>query len=215
VIDTEVGTGEEEAAPAQRVVPLALVVCLIVAFAALAAGVATWWAYREDQPGAVDIGFYDDMSTHHLQAVDMSRIYMRNGDDPVFLSFAREIEFEQIGDIRVMQDALGEWDETGSPDVAMEWMGMSVPQDRQPGMATPEEMEQLAAASGKELDELFTRLMIDHHNGGIHMAQNAAERAKLASTRRLATAMVKTQSREIDELNHARQDAGLPIYTPS
>jgi uncharacterized protein (DUF305 family) len=214
VIDTEVGT-EEDAAPPSRAVPIALVICLVVAFAALAAGVATWWANREDQPGAVDIGFYDDMSTHHLQAVDMSRIYMRNGDDPVFLSFAREIEFAQIGDVRVMQDALGEWDETGTPDVAMEWMGMNVAQDQQPGMATPDEMEQLEAARGEELDDMYTRLMIEHHNGWIHMAQNAADNAKLSSTRRLAEAMVFTQTREIQELNHARQDAGLPIYTPS
>ena len=78
-----------------------------------------------------------------------------------------------------MQDSLAKWNETGTPNVAMQWMGEPVPQDAMPGMATPAEMQELAAARGLQLDDLFTALMINHHAGGLHMAEHAAEAARL------------------------------------
>ena len=38
-----------------------------------------------------------------------------------------------------------------------------------PGMLTPEEMQQLANAKGKEFDRLFLQGMIKHHAGAIQM----------------------------------------------
>ena len=46
-------------------------------------------------------------------------------------------------------------------------------------MATPQQLADLQAARGLELDDLFTQLMIEHHAGGIHMAQYAQEHARL------------------------------------
>ena len=40
-----------------------------------------------------------------------------------------------------------------------------------PGMLTPEQMRQLAAARGPEFDRLFLRLMIQHHQGAVSMVQ--------------------------------------------
>jgi uncharacterized protein (DUF305 family) len=223
VTDTHVGSTLETGSapddpPAPRPRPgVPFLPAIFLAAALLFAGYAagTWWANREAKPSQVDIGFYDDMSSHHQQAVDMARVYMRDGDNESLRSRAQEIETSQIGDIRVMQDSLAKWNETGTPNVAMQWMGEPVPQDAMPGMATPAEMQELAAARGLQLDDLFTALMIDHHAGGLHMAEHAAEAARLSETRSIADAMVKTQQMEIDELNHARQDLGLPIHQPS
>jgi uncharacterized protein (DUF305 family) len=143
----------------------------------------------------------------------MANIYEQNGTNADLRSRALEIEFEQTGDVRVMQDALASWNETGTPDVAMEWMGSPVPTDQMPGLATPAEIAQLQNARGAELDELFTRLMIQHHIGGIHMAEHAADAAKLDKVRTLANAMVHNQQREVDELNHVRQDLGFPLVS--
>jgi uncharacterized protein (DUF305 family) len=147
----------------------------------------------------------------------MANIYEQNGTNADLRSRALEIEFEQTGDVRVMQDALASWGKTGTPDVAMEWMGAPVPTDEMPGLATPAELTELQNARGAELDELFTRLMIRHHVGGIHMAEHAAETAKLTKVRTLANAMAHNQQREVDELNHVRQDLGFPLVstTPS
>ena len=91
----------------------------------------------------------------------------------------------------------------------MGWMDAPVPQDAQPGMATPEQMEELRAATGEELDDLFTSLMIDHHRGGIHMAEYAADHGHEDALTSLAEAIVTTQRSEIAEMNLQREALGL------
>ena len=86
----------------------------------------------------------------------------------------------------------------------MEWMGESTSPDEMPGLATPEEIAALEQARGVELDDQFTRLMINHHAGGVHMAEFAAESAKLGEVRDFAEQMAANQQREIEELNNAR-----------
>jgi uncharacterized protein (DUF305 family) len=186
------------------------VVALVVSVAFLTGVVATWWANREPTPNATDVGFYDDMTTHHEQAVGMAITYLSHGTDPVLRFVAGKINASQNGDMRQMYTALQEWGKKGTPDVAMEWMGMSVPQDAQPGMATKEQLDELSTARGRELDDLFSRLMISHHEGGIHMAEAAASSGKLS--RDLATFMATTQRDEIGELNTRREQLGLAPF---
>ena len=194
-------------------VPLLAAVILAIASAFLGGAVVSWWD-DNPRPGAVDIGFYDDMTVHHQQAIQMARIYQQHGDDADMISRANEIDFDQAGDIRVMQNALVEWGESGSPDIAMEWMGESTSPDEMPGLATPEEIAALEQARGVELDDQFTRLMINHHAGGVHMAEFAAESAKLGDVRDFAEQMALNQQREIEELNNARIARGLEPVEP-
>jgi uncharacterized protein (DUF305 family) len=189
-------------------------IALVLAVAFASSALTAWWVSRDPQPNDADIGFYDDMSTHHLQGVDIASIYQRNGEDPVLLMIASKIAFSQTGDIRQMRVALADWGAEVTPGVAMEWMGMPVPQDAQPGMATPEEIDALEAARGSELDDMFTRMMIDHHDGGIHMAQNAEALASIDSVKALATSMVKNQQDDISDMNLRRTQLGLPVYEP-
>jgi uncharacterized protein (DUF305 family) len=213
---TETATAEPPSHPARRSgVPFLPAIFLALALLLLGVGVGTWWANRQASPGAVDIGFYDDMSTHHLQAIRMANIYAQHGDNDSLRARAEEIAYFQSGDVREMQNALADWNEEGTPDTAMEWMGEPVPQGQQPGMATPEQLADLEAARGLALDDLFTRLMIEHHAGGIHMAEFAEEHARLGDVRELARSMAANQEMEIGELNHVRQDLGLPLYEPT
>jgi uncharacterized protein (DUF305 family) len=188
------------------------VVALVVAVAFLTGVVTTWWANREPTPNAVDVGFYDDMTTHHDQAIGMAITYLSHGTDPVLRFVAGKINASQNGDNRQMFTALQEWGKRGTPDVAMEWMNMPVRQDAQPGMATQEQLDELEKARGRRLDDLFSRMMIDHHQGGIHMAEAAASRGDLS--RGLATYMATSQRSEIGELNTRRQQLGLAPYQP-
>ena len=59
----------------------------------------------------------------------------------------------------------------------MAWMGMPVPLDQMPGLATDEQMKQLRDASGAESDKLFLELMAAHHRGGVHMAEHVYRHA--------------------------------------
>ncbi len=151
------------------------------------------------------------MRTHHLQGVEMALAYLEDGTDPTLRQMANEIVLVQAGESRLLGQYLEDW---GSPDLdlqtAMGWMDAPVPQDAQPGMATPEQMEELASATGEELDDLFTSLMIDHHRGGIHMAEYAADHGHEDALTSLAEAIVTTQRSEIAEMNLQREVLGLP-----
>ncbi len=190
--------------------PAAIRTIALMLVAALIAGVGVyWWQQRSPNPGRTDVGFYDDMTTHHLQAIAMSNAYIRNGRAPFLSQEAGEVSLGQAGDIRAMNLALESWGADTSDDVAMEWMGMSVPQNQQPGMATDAEIARLGRSRGRSLDEQYSRLMVLHHAGGVHMAAAAATQARLGSVRRFAAAMAHGQRSEIEELNRWRVQNGF------
>ena len=186
---------------------------LLLAVACLFAGGAAvyWWEQRPPRPNAADVGFYDDMTVHHQQAIDMSIDYLEHGKDRVLRQMANEIVLFQAGDIRTMQTALQDWHKDPNDDVAMAWMGTPVPEDQQPGMATPQQMKRLAVATGSDLDELFTRLMINHHAGGAHMSEEEVRLGKDHDTVTFAKAMASGQLMEIEEMNHIRRRLGFPL----
>jgi uncharacterized protein (DUF305 family) len=190
---------------------------VLLALACLFAGGAAvyWWEQRPPRPNAADVGFYDDMTVHHQQAIDMSIDYLEHGKDRVLRQMANEIVLFQAGDIRTMQTAISDWHKDPNDDVAMAWMGSPVPEDRQPGMATSQEMERLAVARGSDLDELVTRLMINHHAGGAHMADAEVRLGRDHDAVKFATAMASGQRMEIEEMNHIRRRLGFaPVAAP-
>ncbi len=181
------------------------VVALIVA-AALIAGMVGWLVRdtsAEPDAGDVDIGFLQDMRVHHEQAVAMSMMYLDRPDtDPGLRTVARSIMFGQALDIGRMIQLLRDADapEAAEGDEAMAWMGMPTTHEQMPGMATDEQIDELAAVEGAAADELFVDLMVNHHEGGVHMAEYAAEHADSGEVRRMAESMARSQQEEIDEL---------------
>jgi len=82
-------------------------------------------------------------------------------------------------------------------------MDQPVPLERMPGMATEAQMDELQAATGPEADALFVELMTAHHEGGIHMADFAAENGDRRDVRSLAERMAANQRGEIVDLRDA------------
>ena len=74
------------------------------------------------------------------------------------------------------------------------------PGDPMPGMATFEEVQQLSAATGAEAERLYLELMIDHHLGGIEMAETVLERTENPAVRALAHSIVTGQTAELELL---------------
>lgn len=100
--------------------------------------------------------------------------------------------------------------------VAMEWMGHAVDPRDMPGMATAGQLDELAAATGVDADDLFTQLMIAHHAAGAEMAEYAAANGENETVRSFAAKVAKIQRIEIDELNERRVAFGLePVEPPS
>lgn len=195
------------------------VIALVVALCGLAAVLG--WRVGSSEPAkpgrdSVDVGFFQDMTTHHQQAITMALDYVRNGNDPLLLQMAREIVTYQSSEIGMMNEYLAQWGRAGDqPARAMGWMGPPLPRDQMPGLATKAQMAALSSARGAELDELFTALMINHHAGGVHMAANAAQHAEEASTRKWAAAMDDGQRGEISEMNQWRTRHGLATIVPA
>ena len=181
----------------------------------LGAGV-TAAANRTTTPGprSVDVRFLQDMRWHHDQAVGMSIAQLhKTGGNIVVQQIAAEIvESQQLESGSIVEQlhnfGAAEADDADGP--AMEWMTAMAPAtpDTMPGMATPDQLNQLATANGKDADILFLRLMIIHHGGGIHMADDAVFHAKTARVRELAAAMSANQAQEIKELQQLQTTIG-------
>jgi uncharacterized protein (DUF305 family) len=164
--------------------PIGLVVALL--FLAGAIGFLVG-AQESDVPtSAVDEGFLLDMSEHHDQAVTMALYELDNGVDPDARHFATEVLITQRPDLDPDRPAMG-------------WMGMDTTAATMPGMASEAELEQLRTSEGLEADELFLTLMQAHHAGGLHMSEDAAQRAEDPAVRELADRIARLQAKEINE----------------
>jgi uncharacterized protein (DUF305 family) len=80
-----------------------------------------------------------------------------------------------------------------------------------PGMIPQSRLDELEDAQGAEADALFLELMAEHHAGGLHMAQYAAENADDHDVRELAARMARTQSIEINEYAQTAERLDLPV----
>ncbi|HLS13529.1 MAG TPA: DUF305 domain-containing protein [Beutenbergiaceae bacterium] len=169
--------------------------------------------------GSVDAGFARDMGVHHSQAVEMSVLIRDRTDDAELLSLALDIILTQQQQAGQMYAWLELW---GLPQTStqspMGWMqDHSDPQahatasDPMPGMATREELNRLAAASGAEAERLYLDLMVAHHEGGIEMAQYAADNAQNSAVKGLAVSIVNSQSAELNVLNDLLAARGGPL----
>ncbi|MBI1843662.1 MAG: DUF305 domain-containing protein [Actinobacteria bacterium] len=168
-------------------------------------GFAVGYAVATPRDGGTDpvaVGFLQDMSSHHRQALEMSLIVLDNGETPAVRAVAREILIGQSYEIGRMEQQLRTMgqDPIDRPDVVMAWMGMPSTVAAMPGMATAGQLDALRSAQGVEADVLFVELMAAHHAGGVHMADDAARRASSPALRDLAMRMARNQRVEVQEM---------------
>jgi uncharacterized protein (DUF305 family) len=163
-------------------------------------------------PNRVDIGFLQDMRAHHEQGVEMSLEYLGKGGntDPIYRQIAREIAFDQAVEIGRMIQLLREFGESEANEsgTAMAWMDQPLPIDQMPGMATQADLDRLAQAGGATADDLFVQLMINHHEGALHMADAAVKGAATSEVRAFAAGVLRGQQGEINELRQLQKANG-------
>jgi uncharacterized protein (DUF305 family) len=182
---------------------------LLVGLAALLVGVigALWVAQaRSAAPSdfGADAGFARDMQTHHNQAVEMAFLARDRSTDDEVRTVALDIITSQQQQAGQMYGWLVQWGlpQTGSRP-PMAWVGgehaaaHTGPDGAMPGMATPEQLAELKAATGVEAERIFLRLMIAHHTGGVAMAEAAMAQARTPEVRTLAGAIAAAQTSEI------------------
>lgn len=166
----------------------------------------------------VDIGFAQDMSVHHQQAVTLADMLASDVDHHV-RALADQIRTKQIYEIGQMAGWLQAAD---APPVAahpMAWMtnsggegdralhhgehGQSMPIPGMksvamlmPGMASQADLVRLQGSKGTANEILFLQLMFRHHQGGIDMAMYAFNHTTTQFVRQAALAMARDQGEE-------------------
>ena len=154
-----------------------------------------------DSATAVDVGFAQDMSAHHQQALMMCDLLAPSAQ-PDVRALAAQIEQAQWREIGQMQGWLQMLDAPLQAERPMSWMGSGGHRhasgvSTMPGMASGDELTRLSAAADVQGEILFLQLMIRHHQGAVDMAAEAARTAGEPAIRRAAVAMVTSQSDEI------------------
>lgn len=157
-----------------------------------------------------DVGFLQDMIDHHNQAVEISLAAQRGITDPTVRDFANEVLLFQRREIGIMETLLANDGQVpGDVDrMVMGWMNMPTQLQYMPGMASPDQINALAAASGDDANRGFLTLMREHHRGGLHMAEYAAETASNPKVRELARRIADYQRIEVNEYTQLMQRLG-------
>ena len=121
---------------------------------------------------AADSQFMQDMIPHHHQAIQMAALVADRTNRQELIDVAGRINASQDDEIKFMQDWLRERGEPVPEPTAHHAMHTT---HTMAGMATPEQMAELAAAEGAAFDRLFLTLMIAHHEGAVRMVEELLE----------------------------------------
>lgn len=181
---------------------------------------------RPPSDTSAEAGFARDMQVHHSQAVEMAFLVRDRTDDPTMRTIAFDIITTQQQQMGQMYGWLRMWGlPQSSSRPAMAWMaetaghgGMDMnaspsaggmTQSEMPGMATREQLDALRTAVGPAAEVQFLRLMIEHHRGGIAMAEAARTLASDGTVVLLADAIASSQAAEIQQMEQLLQDRGV------
>ncbi|MDI3404163.1 DUF305 domain-containing protein [Streptomyces cavernicola] len=143
-----------------------------------------------------DVAFAQGMIPHHEQAIEMSQLAGTRASDPEIKKLAGQIEKAQGPEIKTLQSWLKSW---GKPTEMESMPGMDHDMGDMDGMMSEQDMKDLEAAKGAKFDRAFAEMMIEHHNGAIEMAEDEKKNGKNADAKKLADAIVKSQSAEVDQ----------------
>ena len=203
------------------VLVVAGIALVVVAIAAFSFGRLSTLAEPTPADRSQEAGFARDMQVHHLQGVELVMIVRDLTDDPDVRRLAYDIATTQSQQAGQMYGWLEEWDlsHAGS-EPSMTWMtlaardgtdGHGADHDGEhadaaasvhepgpmPGLATPEQIAELQAATGVEAERVFLELMIAQR-GAVEMADAVLARAETGVVLRLAPSIVDSQAAEID-----------------
>ncbi|MEU9130733.1 DUF305 domain-containing protein [Kitasatospora sp. NPDC048540] len=167
-----------------------------------------------DSPEA---GFARDMAAHHQQAVDMSFIVRDRTGDEAVRTLAFDIINTQANQRGMLMGWLDQWGLTQtSAAKPMAWMGHTYEAhdgSLMPGMATNTELDRLRSLNGRDAEVWYLQLMIEHHKGGLGMAQAYVDASTNPAEKRLAQTMINGQQAEIGLITDMLAERGAKPLT--
>lgn len=141
---------------------------------------ALYWERKAEARAAfteADVQFMAGMIGHHAQALVMSRLAPTNGASPAVQRLASRIINAQQDEIESMQRWLRDREQP-VPEVHIDGLKLMIhgggshahhDHTSMPGMLSPAQLEELAAARDADFDLLFLTYMIQHHSGAVTM----------------------------------------------
>lgn len=154
-----------------------------------------------------DVAFMQGMIVHHQQAVDMAVLVKLRTNTEELVDIAGRIESSQADEIAFMKSWLAE---RGEP--VEDAMMKDHAHHMMMGMASPDQMAALGAASGVEFDHQFLTLMIAHHEGAIDMVKDLFNEAGTAADPVLYRFVSDIESEQTGEIE--RMDKLLAGLSP-
>ncbi|MFD8412241.1 DUF305 domain-containing protein [Streptomyces sp. NPDC059650] len=167
----------------------------------------------DDSPNAADRSYVRRMVEHHRQALDMTALAPTRASADGVRRLAERIAAAQQPEIAVMRSWLARHPEPGAaPTGGGHDHGQDQDQGRaqteghdhdhgaMPGMATEQQMQDLAGARGADFDRLFLTLMTAHHEGALKMAGEVLAGGNNLAVEEMANEVVATQSAEIHRM---------------
>jgi uncharacterized protein (DUF305 family) len=148
-----------------------------------------------------DVLFMQDMIPHHNQAVQLAELVADRTNQPELMDVAGRIDVSQADEIEFMQQWLSERGENVPEPTAHEAMHTT---HKMAGMASPEQMAELAQLESEEFDRLFLTLMIAHHEGAVTMVEELMKQPGAAYEPVLfefTTNITEDQTAEIERMN--------------
>jgi uncharacterized protein (DUF305 family) len=141
------------------------------------------------------------MIPHHHQAIQMADLVAARTNRQELVDVAGRIDVSQADEIEFMQQWLRKRGERVPDPSEHEAMQTS---HTMAGMASPEQMAELAESEGTAFDQLFLELMVTHHEGAVKMVEELLEQPGSAFDPVLfefTTDITNDQTSEIERMN--------------
>jgi uncharacterized protein (DUF305 family) len=122
-----------------------------------------------------DVTFMQNMIVHHRQAVEMSALVGDRTNREELVALAGRIDASQADEMNFMAKWLSDRGESSQMAKMDHSAHAGHDMKSMMGMASPEDMQRLAAAKGGDFDRLFLELMIKHHDGAVKMVKDLLE----------------------------------------
>jgi uncharacterized protein (DUF305 family) len=169
-----------------------LALSLTVASAQMNMGTTSMKTLEKANGKAFDIAWLSQMIEHHTGALEMAQDVIKSGKKDFVLKAAKGILKAQTGEIKQMKTWLKTWYNALPDKAQMKLMR----QDMKPML----EMTKPAMAGmsmDEDIDKLFLKGMIDHHQSAVDMAKLALKKALRPELKKFAGQVIAAQSQEI------------------
>ncbi|CAM06281.1 protein of unknown function DUF305 [Saccharopolyspora erythraea NRRL 2338] len=199
---------------------------MVAASALFAAGCATGGQTDTPPPAAphqqqstfnqADVAFAQGMVPHHRQAIEMADQVPSRTTNPAVVGLADRIRAAQQPEIDQLSGWLAAWGAAGSggheghapagqPDQGHGEHGQAGQSGDgmghdMAGMMSAEDMRALEQARGPAFDEMWLRMMIEHHRGAVDMAATELRDGRNPEAKAMAQRITDSQRAEIDEM---------------